>query len=295
PTPRATSPPASATPKVVGEVRAPGPRPNALALGGGYLWVGSASDDDVLRFEAGDGEYVRPALGVGAGVTDLHAAYGRLWVVKQATRSLLRFGLQTARRQGGAIPLAGEPFALDSGEDAIWVAVREPDGVVRVDRETGRPRFIGVESGVRALAVGYDAVWVSNTGAATVTRIRISDEDQQVINVGSQPGWLSVGGGVWVANEGEETITRISPHTLQATDFVDVGGQPARVASHRGVVWVTRRRAGDVVRVDTESRAVIGEPIETGRGPFAIAPARDYTWVSVLNEDKVVRIETPER
>ena len=300
PGPRATAPPASATtapaiPEVVGEVRAPGPRPNALTLGGGYLWVSSASDNDVLRFEADSGDYVRPALRVGAGVTALHAAYGRLWVAKQGTRSLLRFDLETARRQGSAISLTGEPFALDSGDGAIWVAVRDPDGVVRVDRETGEQRFIGVERGVRALAVGYDAVWVSNTDAATVTRIRISDEDKEVINVGSQPGWLSVGGGVWVANEGEETIARISPETLQVTDFVDVGAQPVRVASDRGVVWVSRRRAGDVVRVDTESREVVGEPIETGRGPFAIAPARAYTWVSVLNEDKVVRIETPGR
>lgn len=299
PAPRATAPPGSAgtprAPQVVDEVRAPGPRPNALALGGGYVWVGSASDDDVLRYEADDGEYVRPALEVGAGVTGLHAAYGRLWVVKQGTRSLLRFDLETARRQGGAIPLMGAPFALGSGEGAIWVAVREPDGVVRIDRKTGATRFIGVQAGVRALAVGYDAVWVTNTDAATVTRIRISDEEQDVISVGSRPGWLSVGAGVWVANEGEETIARISPNTLQVTDFIDVGAQPARVASHRGTVWVSRRRAGDVVRVDTGSRAVIGEPIETGRGAFAIAPGRAYTWVSVLNEDEVVRIETPER
>ncbi|HEV2821335.1 MAG TPA: protein kinase [Solirubrobacteraceae bacterium] len=294
--PQSTAPAAAgpAVPEVVDEVRV-GPRPNALTLGRGYLWVGSGSDDDVLRFDGDSGKYVRPTLGVGAGVTDLHAAYRRLWVAKEGTRSLLRFDLKTGRRQGGAILLAGRPFALDSGEGAIWVAVRQPDGVVRVDRETGRQRFIGVDAGVRALAVGYDAVWVTNTNAATVTRIRISDEDQQVINVGSRPGWLSVGGGVWVANEGEETIARISPDTLQVTDFVDIGAQPARVASHRGVVWVSRRRAGDVVRVDTASREVIGDPIETGRGPFAIAPAREYTWVSVLNEDKVVRIETPER
>jgi streptogramin lyase len=257
--------------------------------------VGSGPDDDVLRFEADSGTYRRPTLGVGPGVTALHAAYDRLWVAKQGTRSLLRFDLDTARRQGDAIPLMGEPFAVDSGEGAIWVAVREPDGVVRVDRRTLEQRFIPVEAGVRALAVGYDALWVTNTEAATVTRIRLSDEDQEVINVGSEPGWLSVGGGVWVANEGEETIARISPDTLQTTDFVDVGARPARVASDRGVVWVTRRLAGDVVRVDTESREVVGEPIETGRGPFAIAPARDYTWVSVLSEDKVVRIETPRR
>jgi DNA-binding beta-propeller fold protein YncE len=299
PGPQATGPPASAmnpspaVPEVVDRRRV-STRPNALTLGGGFLWVGSASDDDVLRLEADTGEYVRPPLPVGEGVTAVHAGYDRLWVVKQTTRSLLRFDLQTGRRAGPAAALPGEPFAVDTGEGAIWVAVRRPDGVVRIDRETGVQRFIGVPAGVRALAVGYDAVWVTNTTSATVTRIRLSDEEQEAINVGPEPGWLTVGNGVWVANEGEETITRISPNTLQ-TVFTEVGAAPARVEEADGVVWVTRRRRGDVVRVDAESRERIGDPIETGRGPFAIAADEDVVWVSLLSEDEVVRIETPQR
>jgi DNA-binding beta-propeller fold protein YncE len=299
PGPQTSGPPASAIvpPPAVPEVvdRVPvDTRPNALTLGGGFLWVGSASDDDVLRFEADTGRRVRPPLPVGEGVTAVHAGYDRLWVVKQTTRSLLRFDLQTGRRAGPATALPGEPFAVDTGEGAIWVAVRRPDGVVRIDRETNEQRFIAVEAGVRALAVGYDAVWVTNTASATVTRIRLSGEEQEAINVGSKPGWLTIGNGVWVANEGEQTITRISPNTLQR-DFVDVGAQPAHVDEADGVVWVTRRRRGDVVRVDAESRERIGDPIETGRGPFAVAAGEDFVWVSVLNEDEVVRIETPER
>jgi streptogramin lyase len=298
PGPRATAPPTATTapPPAVPEVvdRVPvDTRPNALTLGGGFLWVGSASDDDVLRFKADTGRRVRPPLPVGEGVTAVHAGYDRLWVVKQTTRSLLRFDLRTGRRAGPATALPGEPFAVDTGEGAIWVAVRRPDGVVRIDRETNEQRFIAVEAGVRALAVGYDAVWVTNTASATVTRIRLSGEEQEAINVGSKPGWLTIGNGVWVANEGEQTITRISPNTLQR-DFVDVGAQPARVDEADGVVWVTRRRRGDVVRVGAESRERIGDPIETGRGPFAVVADEDVTWVSVLNEDDVVRIETPE-
>jgi streptogramin lyase len=298
PGPRASGPPVSTTvpPPAVPEVvdRVPvDTRPNALTLGGGFLWVGSASDDDILRFEADTGRRIRPPLPVGEGVTAVHAGYDRLWAVKQTTRSLLRFDLQTGRRAGPAVTLPGAPFAVDTGEGAIWVAVRNPDGVVRIDRETNEQRFIAVPAGVRALAVGYDAVWVTNTASATVTRIRLSGEEQEAINVGSKPGWLTIGNGVWVANEGEQTITRISPNTLQR-DFVDVGAQPARVDEADGVVWVTRRRRGDVVRVGAESRERIGDPIETGRGPFAVVADEDFVWVSLLSEDDVVRIETPQ-
>jgi streptogramin lyase len=298
PGPRASGPPVSTTvpPPAVPEVvdRVPvDTRPNALTLGGGFLWVGSASDDDILRFEADTGRRIRPPLPVGEGVTAVHAGYDRLWAVKQTTRSLLRFDLQTGRRAGPAVTLPGAPFAVDTGEGAIWVAVRNPDGVVRIDRETNEQRFIAVPAGVRALAVGYNAVWVTNTASATVTRIRLSDEEQESINVGSEPGWLTVGNGVWVANEGEETITRISPNTLQ-TVFIEIGGEPARVDEADGVVWVSRRRRSDVVRVDAESRERIGDPIETGRGPFAVVADEDFVWVSLLSEDDVVRIETPQ-
>jgi YVTN family beta-propeller protein len=137
----------------------------------------------------------------------------------------------------------GSRSAMAIGLGSIWLAAGSGP-LRRLDPATGRltgPVRLG--SGPKAMVVGHDAAWVSNSDEDSVTRIDPrTNSVVRSISVGADPVALAVSpDAVWVANSGDGTVSRIDPETNTVTETITVGNRPLGVAVADGLVWVTVR------------------------------------------------------
>jgi YVTN family beta-propeller protein len=245
------------TGKVAGAPIAAGADPDGVVAEKGVVWVASAKQDRVLRFEAsGDGAPVA----------------------------------------SGTIAVGHQPEGISLGRQLVWVANIQDGTVNRIDRASpaavGAP--IGVGSKPTGIFVGT-TVWVTNNGDDTVTRIDPSTA--QVVGapipVGHQPRAVVEGeGGVWVANSGDNTVSHLDAATGKPIgDPIKVGRDPRELAVGLGFVWVANNDDNTVTRIDPVNGRVVGSPIAVGNQPLGIAVGSDAVWVANHGDDTVTRIE----
>jgi YVTN family beta-propeller protein len=149
---------------------------------------------------------------------------------------------------------------------------------------------VGVAPG--GVAAGVDAIWVSNTGENTVSRIDPSTNDvRQTISVGGGPSGAAVTpDAVWVANGLDATVSRINTQTNQVSQVVAVGNGPTGAASGAGAVWVTNSTDGTVSRIDPASGRVTRTlPAVSGAAGVAVGFGR--IWVVSPPTAKVVALD----
>jgi YVTN family beta-propeller protein len=139
---------------------------------------------------------------------------------------------------------------LAVGAGSIWIASSVDDTVLRFDRQRGKlagsPIRVNSELGTRAaapaaVAYGYDAVWVANALANTVTRIEPDTNSvAATMRVGLRPTAIAVGeGGIWVLNSGDGTVSHIDPEKNKVVARTSVGRSVTGIAAGAGRVWVT--------------------------------------------------------
>jgi YVTN family beta-propeller protein len=74
------------------------------------------------------------------------------------------------------------------------------------------------------------------------------------VTVGTRPlGITSYAHAVWVTNSGDGTVSRIDPDTRDVVDTIDVGSAPSGVAGGYGSVWVANTGTGTVTRLDARN------------------------------------------
>ncbi|MBA3865827.1 MAG: protein kinase [Solirubrobacterales bacterium] len=146
--------------------------PLRLAVGGGGLWVSSASTGTLRRIDLST---VKPgrAILAGRGPAGVTFAQGLVWVANSRGDSVTTVDSTTQVVVGEAIEACSRPGGIDAGTSAVWVACVADDAVARIGLESGQregaPIAVGPEPG--AVAVGESAVWVADNGDGTVTRI----------------------------------------------------------------------------------------------------------------------------
>ena len=147
--------------------------------------------------------------------------------------------LRTGRVAEQLDPNAG-PEGIALGADAVWVTDAEANNVTRVD-PTGLVKSLAVGRGPSGIAVGEGGVWVADTLDDEIVRIDPSTKAvTATIPVGHSPTGVSLGAGsVWVANSGDGTVTRIDPVTDRKIATIAVGGSPQAIAVASGRAWVT--------------------------------------------------------
>jgi serine/threonine protein kinase len=191
--------------------------PNAsVDVGGGYVWF-VCENADYGKFNPRTN--IGQSLGVACGLTT-------------SSSSLLP---------------SFSDVAFDRRLGAVWVANRAANTVTGVDPvicQNARPITVGASP--TAIAVGENALWVTNFDDDTVWRIEIAASGQPPvttrIDVGDGPVDVAVGeGAVWVANKLGQTVTRIDPDSGEVEDTVGLGNEPQRIAAGEGRVWVTVR------------------------------------------------------
>jgi DNA-binding beta-propeller fold protein YncE len=242
--------------RVVGRPIAAGDDPDGVVASKGVVWLASAKQNRVLRFEAG-GDAPVP---------------------------------------GGTIDVGAQPEGISLGRQLVWVANIQDGTVNRIDRASpsvvGAP--IGVGGKPTGIFVG-SSVWVTNNADATVTRIDPSTAQivGAPIPVGRQPrGVIEGEGSVWVANSGEDTVSRLDPQTGRPIGKpIKVGRNPRELTVGLGFVWVANNDDNSVTRIDPRNGKVVGTPIPVGNRPLGIAAGSDSVWVVNHGDDSVTRIE----
>jgi DNA-binding beta-propeller fold protein YncE len=242
--------------RVVGQPIAAGDDPDGVVAAKGVVWLASAKQGRVLRFEtAGD-----------------------------------------APVPGGTIDVGAQPEGIALGRQLVWVANIQDGTVNRIDRASpsvvGAP--IGVGGKPTGIFVG-SSVWVTNNADATVTRIDPSTAQVvgAPIPVGREPrGVIEGAGSVWVANSGDDTVSRLDPQTGRPVGKpIKVGRNPRELTVGLGSVWVANNDDNSVTRIDPRAGRVVGTAIPVGKEPLGIAAGSDSVWVVNHGDDTVTRIE----
>jgi YVTN family beta-propeller protein len=183
----------------------------ALAVGGGYLWVTSPSDsggrDTVFQIDLQSRRLVS-SLAVGTLPLFVAFGYGSAWISNYRGDSVSVIRPGSERLETIAVPRG--PLGIAAGEGAIWVVTFWSRELVRIDPETRRVlRRIPVGAGPHDVAVGA--------------------------------------GSIWVTNRDDRTITRIDPATNKVLQTIRLAASPYGVRVAHGRVWVTTQRCGSPV------------------------------------------------
>ena len=273
------------TNKVVDAIRV-GPRPGPVAEGAGSVWVGNVDGKTLWRINS-DTRQIVATIQLPATPTGIAVGFGAVWIAHGRSGQLSRVDPQFDRVTK-TIDVAGRALyfpngSIDVGDGWVW-AVFGNSTLARVDPGAMRVSRSGVSGqGPAAIAVGYDSVWVSNSGDSTVQRfhpITFEEGPLDEYNVGRTPTGVAVGdGAIWVANTADDSVTRIDPGT-RATLPIPVGDGPTAVAVGPGAVWVANRDAGTISRIDPVTNHVV-RTIDVGSAPSGIVVAGGAVWVAV--------------
>ncbi len=287
------------TNKVVGQVPV-GTRPGSIAAGSGSLWVANLDDQSVSRIDPATRTVTRN-LPVEDTPTGLATSPGAVWVVGSNATSLSvtvrridpQFDTVAQKTRIGNVAPGG-PGSVATRGSTVWAA---PSGglLSRLNPRSAQVlQRIDPNAGMTAVAVGPDAVWITDSTEFANTVIRIDPTGLLTpIAVGHGPSGIAVGAGaVWVADSLDDSVVRIDPGTRAVTTTVPVGGSPVGLAVGGGSVWVANSRDGTVTRIDAATAKAV-ETIKVGGSPQAVAMANGHVWVTVQPAVRELQVPSP--
>jgi DNA-binding beta-propeller fold protein YncE len=208
------------------------------------------------------------------------AAGGAVWVTDAERATLVRIERgQVVHRY----PIDKTPCELTSGYGSLWIAAQS--GVLdRVDPATGKVTQIKVGDTSYEPTVAYGAVWVTNRGSNTVSKVdpktnHVTTIKTPFVDAG---GIVAAGGYLWVGNDGSGAteVVRLDPRTFAQRKFA-AGPRPSFVAAAAGSVWVANEGDGTVARLDATTGASRGS-VKAGDRPVNLAALpgeRPEVWV----------------
>jgi serine/threonine-protein kinase len=204
-----------------------GGRPSATALGGGSVWV---YDD------------ARPSVSE----------------IDPATETVRHTTMLVAAPSRTPDAFAGPVLAADAaGAWLVGVDARGRSYLTRVFSGVRGKREYRLRDEPRAVAVGYDAVWVVVHGAHDNKVLRIDPATGKItkqtrFRASAPIDGLATGlGGIWVVASSTGTLYRINPRSAAVTGHIDLGERAARPEVVLGAIWVgLSDSGGDTVIVD---------------------------------------------
>jgi YVTN family beta-propeller protein len=271
-----------------------GARPAAIAYGSGSLWVANLDDETVSRVDVHSRRQVRE-IRLGYQPTGIAAGRGAIWVVGSGpTDPSLSVGridpqfdvISRRTRLGNVVP--GGAGAIAASPATVWAA--PSFGLLtRLDATTGRPlREIDPNTSPTGIALGADAVWLTDSDANAVVRVDRTGLASSIA-VGHGPSGIAVGAGaVWVADTLDDAVVRIDPSTGSVSTTIAVGSGPTGVAIGAGAVWVANSRDGTISRIDPATSRVTR--IRVGGSPQRLVVAAGRVWVTV--QPQAIGLET---
>ena len=277
------------TNRIVAEIQV-GIDPGPVAFGSGSIWVANTNIQDrtLTKVDPRRLTTVASLPLVNGTPTGIAADSRAVWVAHgprgDVSRLDAHFGQLT-----DTVPVTSRPFAAPTGAVAVgagkvW-AVFGDSTLVGITESADGPRASGpalTGSTPAAVLVAHGAVWVANSGDATVQRfdpVLFEEGPLRDYGVGKRPMGLAYGAGaVWVADRGDGTVTRIDPESGSART-ITVGADPAAIAFGADSVWVANAGDGTVSRIDPKKNAVV-HTVKVGNAPFGITVADGSVWVT---------------
>jgi hypothetical protein len=124
------------------------------------------------------------------------------------------------------------PPAVVRGAGLVWTVDSDRDRLIAtnpVSKRVFRTEVVG--SLPVAVAIGYGAAWVANSGNGTITRVPLVGSDVETLGLADQPSAVATGAGyVWVLSKRSRRVIRIDPKTKQVTKSVRLDNPPLAVA-----------------------------------------------------------------
>jgi len=223
----------------------------------------------------------------------LDATADALWIASERDSTVSRLDLGSYRLTtiGRPHPIAflthddrGNIYA--SGWDFPYVWQIDPRTVRAVHTYRVRTRALG-------LSVGGGSLWVVDRLANSVTRIDLAEHRvAETIKVGINPLASAFGyGALWVANGDSGTIAVLRPG---APKPILVRGIPSPfgISAGAGGVWVASNGTHAVYRIDPDTHAKVGGPIDLGTPTdflFGVSAGQHGVWA--IEDHHIVRID----
>jgi YVTN family beta-propeller protein len=276
------------TNKVIADVPV-GRAPGAVTYGEGAVWVANLNDKTLYRINPRTRQVERPIPMQDVVPSDIAAGEGGVWIANGPYNQVVRVSPDANEvvDKIATDDCAGYDASIAVGEGAAWFVCAT--GLARIDATTNDIRkfpYLGLTP--RGIAFGLEAVWVSNSGENTVSRINPhTGEVTDTLDVAGDPRGLAVGEeAVWVSAFRDDEISRLAarPGERSTTESIQVGDGPIDVAVGAGSVWVANSRDGTVSRIDPQTRKVT--TIRVGNSPHGIAFGGGKIWVTVQAPEK---------
>jgi YVTN family beta-propeller protein len=267
-----------------------GARPGPVAYGGGAVWVANLDERTLARINPRTQKVERRISMQGVVPKDIDAGAGGVWIANASYNEVVRVS-PDANEVVDRIP-AGDCFGYEgsiaASRQSVWFVCGI--GLTRIDPATNRPHSSRYLGGIpRGIAVGLDAVWVSNLDN-TVSRIsRRTNQITNSLTVAGDPRGLATGyGAVWVSAFEADKISRLAVQegsVAISEESIAVGDGPVDVAVGAGGVWVANSRNGTVSRIDPQTNDVVAT-IRVGNSPQAIAVGGGAVWITVQARER---------
>lgn len=298
PSPSPEPPPAGETPLPADAASAAsvtfdaGQNPCGVATDGTSIWVTNLRSNSIIAIDPVSNLIVRRER-LGSSPCGLAYLDGSLWH-EERVRFLVRRDAETLDKVE-EILFNGTLSDVRATDDAVWVVVREPGRVARVDPATNEiTASLTVGAPARGMAVGAGSIWVAAEGTDEVARIDASNgELLATIGVGDGPVWLVASDeAVWVSTINDNQVHQIDPATNSVVRSVPVGSLPLDLEIADGFVWVPNSGDGTVTKIDAASGTVVAT-IQIGSTPAVVRHLFGDLWVTGLTTDgKVWRLPT---
>jgi virginiamycin B lyase len=237
------------------------------------------------------------AFDVGAAPCGITDAEGSVWVSDAAEAVLYRVDPSTGAATK-ATDLDTSPCEITVAFGSLWV-VTQSGFVDRVEPRSGR-RTARVPVGATSYQVVRTpgALWVSNRGDGTLTRID-PDTAEAVETVrlrDVKPGGMAyAAGALWIGDDtsGSNRLLRLDLDSGEVTRVRSGGGRPAYLAEVDGDLWVSNGDDGTVSHLDAATGKVVAT-IDVGLSPVNLKAGPAGTseiWVPDDLDDTVTRID----
>jgi class 3 adenylate cyclase len=253
-----------------------------LEIGEGSVWLVRGAN--LLKVDPEDASAGPAATGTSTvGNQGLDTGFGTVW--------LLHDDLFPVDPGTGA---AGEPVGLlqtdpdlrvndvATGLDRVWVATIDGE-LFRVDPRTLRTSRFRIGGTTEHLAVGSDAVWMTDEFDGVVLRFDpVTEEVVDRIELAGGLDAIVVGEGfVWVLDSTLGTLTPIEEDDGETRTPIDVGDDAEDVAIGAGSVWLAV--GGSVLELNP-STLQIERTIEVGANQILeleVDPSSGALWISI--------------
>jgi YVTN family beta-propeller protein len=140
------------------------------------------------------------------------------------------------------------------------------------------PVRLGSRSG---MAIGLGSIWLA-AGSGPVRRLDpATGRITATVRLGSGPKAMVVGhDAAWISNSDEDSVTRIDPRTNSVVRSISVGSDPVSVAVSPDAVWVAKqRRRHGLAHRSRDERARRNDSCWSSTA--CVATAEGLVWVTV--------------